>query len=48
MTPLLLKDVFEAQIERPMDSAFMAQLAQFNGRLLAAGLAAMADKPAAP
>jgi AcrR family transcriptional regulator len=39
MTPLLLKDIFEEQMERPMDAAFLATLAEFNGRLFAAGLA---------
>lgn len=38
MTPILLKDIFEQQIERPLDSAFFAQLAAFNGHLFAAGL----------
>lgn len=39
MTPLLLKDVFESQMERPMDTAFLHGLAEFNGRLFSAGLA---------
>lgn len=38
MTPILLKDIFEQQIERPLDSTFFAQLAAFNGHLFAAGL----------
>ncbi len=38
MTPILLKDIFEEQMERPMDDAFLAALAAFNGRLFAAGL----------
>ena len=38
MTPILLKDIFEEQMERPMDEAFLAALAAFNGRLFAAGL----------
>lgn len=38
MTPMLLKDVFEEQMERPMDAAFLHRLAQFNGHLLASGL----------
>ena len=42
MTPLLLKEIFEEQMERPMDAAFIAKLAQFNGRLIASGLAAVA------
>lgn len=41
MTPMLLKDVFEDQMERPMDEAFLDKLADFNGRLIASGLAAM-------
>lgn len=44
MMPMLLKDVFEAQMEQPMDAAFLAQLAAFNGHLLAAGLAPGASK----
>jgi AcrR family transcriptional regulator len=39
MTPMLLKEIFEEQMERPMDAAFLAQLAEFNGRLFSAGLA---------
>jgi AcrR family transcriptional regulator len=39
MTPILLKDVFEEQMGRPMDAAFLGCLAEFNGRLFAAGLA---------
>lgn len=38
MTPLLLRDLFEEQLERPMDAKFLAQLADFNGRLLAQSL----------
>jgi len=38
MMPMLLKPVFEEQMEREMDGAFMEALAAFNGRLLAAGL----------
>ncbi len=38
MMPILLKDVFEAQLERPMDEAFLQQLAVLNGRLFVAGL----------
>ncbi|MGC4075901.1 MAG: TetR/AcrR family transcriptional regulator [Rubrivivax sp.] len=40
MTPLLLKDVFEEQMERPMDAGFLDGLAAFNGGMIAAGLAA--------
>ncbi|MEX8508766.1 MAG: TetR/AcrR family transcriptional regulator [Leptothrix ochracea] len=38
MMPMLLKDVFEEQMERPMDATFLHQLARFNGQLIAAGL----------
>jgi AcrR family transcriptional regulator len=41
MTPLLLKEVFEEQMERPMDAAFLERLALFNGRLIAGGLASL-------
>lgn len=44
MTPLLLKDVFEEQMERPMDEGFLKTLAEFNGQLISAGLAAMLSK----
>jgi hypothetical protein len=37
MTPILLKDIFEQQMGRPMDAAFMAKLAAFNGQLFSAG-----------
>ena len=40
MTPMLLKDVFEEQMDAPMDAEFLESLAQFNGQLVAAGLAA--------
>ena len=39
MTPMLLKEIFEEQMERPMDEAFLHNLAAFNGHLFAAGLA---------
>lgn len=39
MTPMLLKDIFEEQMHYPMDADFLAELADFNGRLFAAGLA---------
>lgn len=39
MTPMLLKDIFEEQMEQPMDAAFLDRLASFNGQLFAAGLA---------
>ncbi|MBS1188827.1 MAG: TetR family transcriptional regulator [Rhodocyclaceae bacterium] len=38
MTPMLLKDIFEEQMGRPMDSPFLERLAAFNGHLFAAGL----------
>lgn len=41
MTPMLLKDIFEEQMERPMDERFLSTLADFNGQLIGAGLAAM-------
>ena len=41
MTPLLLKEVFEEQMERPMDAAFLERLALFNGQLIAGGLASL-------
>jgi AcrR family transcriptional regulator len=41
MTPMLLKDIFEEQIGRPMDAAYLGQLAHFNGQLIAAGLSSM-------
>lgn len=39
MMPMLLKNVFEQQMGRPMDAAFLHRLAEFNGRLFSAGLA---------
>lgn len=39
MTPILLQDIFEEQMGRPMDSAFLDRLAEFNGHLFSAGLA---------
>ena len=39
MTPMLLKDIFEEQMERPMDDVFLESLAKFNGHLFSAGLA---------
>lgn len=40
MTLMLLKDIFEQQLERKMDDDFLKQLAMFNGKLLAQGLLA--------
>lgn len=39
MMPMLLKEVFEAQMGRSMDAEFLEQLAAFNGHLFSAGLA---------
>lgn len=41
MTPMLLKDIFEEQLERPLNEAFLEQLATFNGQMISAGLAAL-------
>ena len=38
MTPMLLKDIFEEQMGHIMDATFLDALANFNGRLFAAGL----------
>lgn len=40
MMPMLLKDIFEEQMGGQMDEAFLNELAAFNGKLLAAGMAA--------
>lgn len=39
MMPMLLKDIFEEQMERPMDAEFLDRLALLNGQLFTAGLA---------
>lgn len=39
MMPMLLKDIFEEQMERPMDATFLDHLARFHGQLFSAGLA---------
>lgn len=39
MTPMLLKEIFEEQLGRPLNAAFLHKLAEFNGRLFSAGLA---------
>lgn len=39
MTPMLLKDIFEEQMGRPMEAAFLERLADFNGRLFEVALA---------
>lgn len=38
MTPILLKDIFEQQMGRPMDATFLNKLAEFNGQLFSVGL----------
>lgn len=38
MTPILLKDIFEDQMGRPMDAEFLDTLAAFNGHRSSAGL----------
>jgi AcrR family transcriptional regulator len=38
MMPILLKDIFEEQMGRSMDAAFLEQLAAFNGYLFSTGL----------
>jgi AcrR family transcriptional regulator len=44
MTPILLKDIFEEQMGRPMDVSFLERLAAFNGHLFSAGLMPDATK----
>ncbi|MDD1620789.1 MAG: TetR/AcrR family transcriptional regulator [Methylococcaceae bacterium] len=44
MMPMLSKDIFEAQMGRAMDDAFLEQLAAFNGHLFATGLAPVKDQ----
>jgi hypothetical protein len=38
MTPILLNNIFEEQMGRPMDAEFLDRLAAFNGHLFSAGL----------
>jgi AcrR family transcriptional regulator len=38
MMPMLIKPIFEEQMEREMDEEFLEQLATLNGRLFSAGL----------
>jgi AcrR family transcriptional regulator len=45
MMPMLLKDIFEEQMERPMDAAFLDHLARFHGHLFHTGLAPQAQVP---
>jgi hypothetical protein len=35
---MLIKEVYEEQMEKPMDEMFLDNLADFNGRLFMAGL----------
>lgn len=44
MTPILLKDIFEEQMGRPMDGKFLEELATFNGQLFTTGLTSSASK----
>ena len=44
MMPMLVKDIFEEQMGRAMDAAFLEQLATFNGHLFAAGLAPVKEQ----
>ena len=44
MTPILLKEIFEEQMGRPMDAGFLETLAAFNGHLFLAGLAPCTSK----
>lgn len=41
MTPMLLKGIFEEQMGRPMDAAFLEKLAAFNSGLFSVGPAAI-------
>jgi AcrR family transcriptional regulator len=38
LTPILLKDIFEEQMGKEMDTEFLNSFASFNGNLLSAGL----------
>lgn len=44
MMPMLIKPVFEEQMEREMDDEFLDRLAKFNGRLFSAGMLPSKDK----
>jgi AcrR family transcriptional regulator len=44
MTPMLLKDIFEEQMGRSMDGAFLESLAAFNGHLFSVGLTPRVSK----
>jgi AcrR family transcriptional regulator len=43
MMPMLLRDIFEEQMDRPMDASFLQKLAEFSGQLFSAGLASHGD-----
>jgi len=43
MTPMLLKDIFEQQIDQKMDQDFLDKMAEFNGQLFSAGLLSTAQ-----
>jgi AcrR family transcriptional regulator len=42
--PMLMKESFEAQMDKPMDDAFLDRLATFNGNMFALGLSAAAGQ----
>ncbi len=44
MTPMLLKEILEEQMDRKMDSGFLSELSRFNGQLFTAGLAPVEKK----
>lgn len=44
MTPILLKDIFEEQMERSMDEVFLNSLASFSGHLFSSGLGQAAPR----
>lgn len=44
MMPMLIKEIFEQQLEQPMDDAFFTRLAEFNGGLFTSGLLPRSSK----
>ncbi len=48
MMPMLIREIFEAQMEQPMDERFFHTLAAFNGRLFSAGLMPHDDREETP
>jgi hypothetical protein len=38
MGPMVFREIFQSQLGRPMDDAFIRELASFNGRLLSVAL----------